>query len=190
MSFKTIAGLTLIASACLAGPRGQPAQEGIANFGKVNEFLFRGAQPDPAGIESLKRLGVKLIVNLRMTNEAWQGEAANARANGIAYTNVPMSGLGRPTAEQIKTVLSIIESSPGPVFVHCQHGCDRTGTIIACYRVRHDNWSSDEALREAARYGMSRLERGMKEFVAAFAKTAGNGAGADPAPGGQSARAN
>jgi protein tyrosine/serine phosphatase len=177
-----------MAGTCLAGPRGQPAQEGIGNFGKVSDSLFRGAQPDAAGIQSLKRLGVKLIINLRRTNDVWPGEAANARANGIDYTNVPMKGLGRPETEQIKSVLSIIESSTGPVFVHCQHGCDRTGAVIACYRIQHDQWSSDKALQEAAAYGLSKLERGMKQAVAAFAKARTNGAVAASAQARESGR--
>jgi len=167
---SSLLGLILIAGPCLAGPRGQPAQLGIVNFGKVSETLYRGAQPDAAGIESLRRLGVKLIINLRGTNDVWNREAAAACANGIAYTNVPMHGLGRPSGEQIRSVLSLIDSSPGPVFVHCQHGCDRTGTVIACYRVTHDKWTCDQATAEAARYGMSRLERGMKQFIADFAR--------------------
>jgi protein tyrosine/serine phosphatase len=188
MSFKSIICLTLVAGTCFAGPRGQPAQEGIGNFGKVGDSLFRGAQPDGAGIQSLKRLGVKLIINLRQTNDVWQGEAANAWANGIDYTNVPLKGLGRPTKEEIQTILSLIESSSGAVFVHCQHGCDRTGTVVACYRMHHDHWTSVEAMKEASQYGISRFERGMKKFVAEFGKASISVAAAVPAPAKESVR--
>src|SRR5690348_18025214 len=75
-----------------AQARGLPVQEGILNFGKISERLYRGAQPDSAGIQNLKRLGVKLIVNLRMPGDCWKNEAAEAAANGILYTNFPMSG--------------------------------------------------------------------------------------------------
>ena len=170
MSLRILLALVLISQSCLAGPRGQPEQQGIGNFGRINDNLYRGAQPDAAGIQSLRRLGVKLILNLRMPKDVWPGEEAAARANGIAYTNLPMSGLGRPADDAIKNILSIIESSGGPVFVHCEHGCDRTGTVIACYRIEHDKWSGGRALQEAALYGMSKLERGMKQYVSAFAK--------------------
>jgi uncharacterized protein (TIGR01244 family) len=144
---------------------------GITNFARVNDRLFRGAQPDGDGMKSLARLGVKTIINLRMTNDVWSAEEAAARAAGITYTNVPMSGISRPTDEQVEKVLSIIQTGPHPVFVHCQHGADRTGSIIACYRVRHDKWPSKQALLEARQHGMSPLEIGMKEYVTEFGKS-------------------
>jgi tyrosine-protein phosphatase SIW14 len=153
-----------------AAPRGVPPSEGIVNFGKVNDKLYRGAQPDADGIRNLARLGIKTIINLRTTNNVWKAEAAEAGACGIIYTNVPLKGLGRPTDAQVTNLLALMETLPAPVFIHCQHGCDRTGTIIACYRIRHDQWSSELALQEARKYGLSRLERGMIDYVRDFGK--------------------
>ena len=156
----------------LTRARGVPASEGIVNFGKVGDALYRGAQPDDSGLESLKRLGVKTIINLRMQDDCWKDESAKALAHGILYTNVPFRGMGRPTDDQIKAVLELIDSSPGPVFIHCQHGCDRTGTIVACYRMKHDQWTVEKAMAEANRYGLSIFERGMKRFIQDFSKLA------------------
>ena|SRR5579859_245860 len=153
-----------------AQARGLPAQHSILNYGKVSERLYRGAQPDAEGIKSLKRLGVKMIVNLRMPGDGWNEEAAEAQANGILYTNFPMSGSARPNEEQVRQILALFDNFPDPIFVHCQHGCDRTGTIVACYRIQHDHWSGDLALREARKYGISRLEFRMKRFVAYFGR--------------------
>ena len=162
--------LPLIATLCTAGERGLPPSEGIGNFGKVNDRLYRGAQPDAAGVKNLARLGIKSIINLRMANDVWKAEVTEARANGITYTNVPLKGVGRPTHSQVATLLALIENLPSPVFVHCEHGCDRTGTIIACYRIRSDRWSNDAALAEARKYGLSKLERGMINYVREFGK--------------------
>lgn len=170
-----LAGLQVLCSQ--AAPRGLPAQEGILNFGKVSERLYRGAQPDATGLKNLQRLGIRMVVDLRLPDKHSQAESAAAQANGLTYTNIPLSGLGRPADEQVRKVLALIANGPGPVFVHCEHGCDRTGTIIACYRLQHDRWSSEAALEEAARYGLSKLERGMKRYILDFAKAAANGKG-------------
>lgn len=169
---KALASLAclLCVAGCATGPRGFPAAEGIINRGRVTDSLYRGGQPNLLGLESLKRTGVKTIVNLRMANDVWVSEEAEARSNGMIYTNVPMRGVGRPTARQVAQVLSIIETSAAPVFVHCEHGCDRTGTIIACYRIKHQQWTSQQALSEARQYGISKWEFGMKDFVVDFAK--------------------
>lgn len=147
-------------------------EEGILNYGKVSDKLYRGAQPDAEGIQNLKRLGVKLIVNLRMSGEAWKDEASLAEAAGIQYTNFPMSGFARPSEDQIRQILALFESAADPVFVHCLHGCDRTGTVVACYRIQHDHWSPSLALREARKYGIAWVEFRMKRFVASFGRQA------------------
>src|SRR5579859_386962 len=66
-----------------ARARGLPVQEGILNFGKVSEHVYRGAQPDSDGIKHLQKLGVKLIVNLRMPPDGWKEEETEAVASGM-----------------------------------------------------------------------------------------------------------
>ena len=135
--------------------RGLPVEEGILNYGKISDRLYRGAQPDAQGIANLKRLGVKLIVNLRMPGEVWKDEASLAEVAGIQYTNFPMSGFARPSENQIRQILTLFESATGPVFVHCLHGCDRTGTVVACHLVERglEGVAAVEKLNELWRIG-------------------------------------
>jgi protein tyrosine/serine phosphatase len=160
--------LAFMAGGCASGPRGVPAAEGIANFGRVSRTLMRGAQPDERGIENLKRLGVATIINLRMSDDVWAGEEAAAHRNGIGYVNVPLRGMSAPTDAEVAQVLALLASSPPPVFVHCQHGADRTGTIVACYRIGHDGWTVEQALAEAHRFGMSEWQFGMKRYISNY----------------------
>src|SRR5512135_1193454 len=102
--------ILLLAMVCAAGQRGVPASEGIRNFGKVNDELYRGAQPDAAGIKNLKRLGVKSIVNLRTSTGDGKEELALAEASGILCTNIPLNGIRRPKAEEVKHVLAAIKA--------------------------------------------------------------------------------
>ena len=150
--------------------RGISATNGIPNFGKVSDSLYRGAQPDHAAMQRLKAMGVKSVINLRMTNDLWNLEQAEATAGSMSYTNIPLDALSAPTDAQVASVLAAISLMPKPVFVHCRYGCDRTGTIIACYRIQQDHWSNARALKEAEDYGISPLEVGMRNFIKHFKK--------------------
>jgi protein tyrosine/serine phosphatase len=160
----------LAVAICVAGERGVPANLGILNFGRVDERVYRGAQPDEQALAKLKDLGIKTIINLRMPNDILKEEPVRALENTMVYTNVPMTGVGKPTDEQIHQVLSLLETLPTPIFIHCEHGCDRTGTVVACYRIKHSNWSAEAALREAKLYGLSPFERGMRSYILSFPK--------------------
>jgi tyrosine-protein phosphatase SIW14 len=143
----------------------------LPNFHQVNAQLYRGAQPKPEGLAQLARLGIKTIINLRADDARAGGEEQAARALGLGYYKVPMLGIGRPKDAAAERALALINDPQlQPVFIHCKRGADRTGTIIACYRIRHDGWTDAAALAEAKRYGMARFERGMKDYVKDFAR--------------------
>lgn len=162
-----ILSLILLAG-CVTGPRGFPPA-GSANFDRVDDRLFRGAQPHTLGLENLQKLGIRTIINLRMTNDCWAAEADQAKALGLTYIAVPMHGWRRPQMQTVERILTLIDESPGPVVLHCQHGCDRTGVIVACYRIRH-GWTAEAALREAKMFGMSPWEVRMKSFIKDFGR--------------------
>ena len=149
-----------------ATPRRVDEEKDLPRFQQVNENLYRGAQPLDGGLKDLAARGIKTIINLRGEDESTSTEEAEARAAGFNYFSVPLPGFGRPSTEQVEGILAIINDSRNwPVFVHCKHGKDRTGTIIACYRISHDHWTAKEALKEAKRYGMSWMQFGMKDFI-------------------------
>ena len=138
----------------------------LSNFHQVNEKLYRGAQPRDGGLLKLRGLGVRTIINLRGEDERSRAEEAEARALGLRYFGVPMAGHARPTDAQVARVLEIIDAPENqPVFVHCKRGADRTGTIIALYRVTHDGWTSEAAKAEANRYGMRWTQAEMKDYI-------------------------
>lgn len=147
---------------------------GVPNFHEVNEHVFRGGQPVDAGWNSLAHLGIKLVVDLRPpTEHPLQAEESAVEAAGMLYVNVPMKGLGAPPTDTVSKVLALmIADSSGPVFVHCRRGADRTGTVIACYRILHDHWENQKALQEARFYGMLEIERGMMRFIRNFKPSA------------------
>ncbi len=147
-----------------------PEAPGVPNFHQVNERVFRGGQPADRAWNSLASLGIKLIVDLRpATEHPTQSEQRAVEAAGMRYVNIPMKRLGAPFEDAVVKALGLILSeSSGPVFVHCRRGADRTGTVIACYRVLHDHWENQKALAEARSYGMYAIERGMMHYILNF----------------------
>jgi protein-tyrosine phosphatase len=57
------------------------------------------------------------------------------------------------------------DSSTGPVFVHCRRGADRTGAVVACYRIEHDHWKNERALAEARSLGMRWFGKAIQSYV-------------------------
>ena len=167
---KIVAALLSVVLLAGCATRGVPSTNGIVNFGKVNDSIYRGGQPDHRAMQQLQAMGVRSVINLRMTNDVWEGEQAVATAYSMAYTNIPLHALSAPTDAQVASVLAAISTMPKPVFIHCRYGCDRTGTILACYRIEQDLWANSSALMEAEVYGISPLEVEMRNYIKQFKK--------------------
>lgn len=142
---------------------------GIKNFLQVDQFVYRGAQPTREGYAYLARIGVKTVIDLREPGERSKAEESAVMAAGMKYVNVPMTGLTPPTDSEISKILGILEDqSAGAAFVHCMRGADRTGAVIAAYRIDHDRWDNGRALREAKDMGMSFFQFQRKNFIRTF----------------------
>jgi tyrosine-protein phosphatase SIW14 len=144
-------------------------REGLPNFHRVNENLYRGGQPTSSGVSKLAEIGVKTIIDLRGGGERAGKEEEKARSLGMKFISHPLSTTGAPAPEDIRELLSVMEDPKNwPVFVHCQRGSDRTGTVIACYRIAHDGWTNERAKREAETYGMTMIQGAKKRFIIGY----------------------
>jgi uncharacterized protein (TIGR01244 family) len=155
--------------------------EGIKNFYQVDQNVYRGAQPTEDGFKYLAQIGVKTVIDLRAADERSESEESMVTAAGMKYVSVPMTGLTAPTEAQISRILGVLEADNGPVFVHCKRGADRTGVVIASYRIDHDGWDNAHALSEAKARGMSFFQFPRMSYISAFrprtldAKTSADG---------------
>jgi len=164
--------VALALSTLLASAQQPAAAKHVRNFGQVNAALFRGGEPSSVGIEELGAMGVKTVIDLRQHGAETETEKKAAEKLGMKYVNFPLAELSAPTKAQVDELLAMLSRSDiGPVFIHCRRGKDRTGTIIACYRIQHDHWTNTRALAEAQSYGMSLFERGMRAYIAHFHPT-------------------
>ena len=143
----------------------------LPNFHQITASLYRGGQPAEGGFKILASLGIKTVLNLRDRDERERLEEAEVRRAGLRYFNVPLDVFDRPSDRDIERVLAIIAAPENQtVFVHCKRGSDRTGVVIACYRITHDRWTNEQAKSEAKRYGIGFWQVKMKDFIGDYYK--------------------
>ena len=116
----------------------------LENFYRVAPELYRGAQPDAAGIRKLKELGVKTIVNLRLAHS----DADEIGGLDIASEHIRIDPFKPDMDELVRFLRVATDPNRTPVFVHCQRGTDRTGLAAAVYRIVVCGWTKTQALDE------------------------------------------
>jgi protein tyrosine/serine phosphatase len=162
-------GLLVLLATSLPIWAGSESVPGIENFHQVDQNVYRGAQPSDEGFRYLASIGVKVVVDLREHDSRSAAEEKSVNAAGMQYVNVPMTGLTPPTADETARILAILENgSAGPAFVHCKRGADRTGAVIAAYRIDHDKWDNVRALAEAKSNHMSPFQIPRQNYIRAF----------------------
>lgn len=122
---------------------------GLPNLHQLNDGLYRGAQPSPEGIKELEKMGVKTIVGLRSEHS---DKEILGSAN-VALVDIPMSPWNMKEEDVVQFLRIVTDKDRQPVFVHCLHGADRTGTMCAAYRVVVDGWTKQQAIDEMTRGG-------------------------------------
>lgn len=142
------------------------AEADLPNFALVAPGIYRGAAPTPAGLRRLKAMGIATIIDLRIEKQGQEQEAAVAKQLGLMRLRLPM-GREAPTSTQVRTFLTTLaDPARRPVFVHCQHGADRTGAMIGIYRVTQQGWAFGRTWSEMRRFGFKTYLHELKQAVA------------------------
>jgi protein tyrosine/serine phosphatase len=158
---------------------GAPAEKlkiaGVPNAGKISDLLFRGAQPSARGLAELKKLGVTTIVDLRGNRGPVSREREQAESLGMHFIDIPVSGWSGPSNAQVAEFLKLLQQNPTQrIFVHCYYGRDRTGVMVAAYRMAQQNWTPDQAAAEMDSFGFHyHLYPAMKSYIRKFPTTFG-----------------
>jgi protein tyrosine phosphatase (PTP) superfamily phosphohydrolase (DUF442 family) len=154
--FVVLAGVLLTVGGRAAEPAGRPRawatpvdRPGLPNLYKVNDRLYRGAQPTAEGIRELEKMGIKTIVGLRSEHS---DKEILAGAN-LTLVEIPLSPWGVKEGDVVRFLRIATDKDRQPVFVHCQRGADRTGAMCAAYRVVVDGWSKQKAIDEMTKGG-------------------------------------
>ncbi|MFN2577383.1 MAG: tyrosine-protein phosphatase [Pyrinomonadaceae bacterium] len=138
----------------------------IRNFGKMDDHLFRGAQPNEADYKDLAALGVKTVIDLQDKPTSY--EKRDVEALGMRYVNIPMSDSSTPKQYSVDAFLKLVHDPlTGVMFIHCAGGRHRTGVMGAVYRFNVNHWTLDQAYAEMKDYDFyTRFGHGgLKTFV-------------------------
>ncbi|MBN2180711.1 MAG: dual specificity protein phosphatase family protein [Sedimentisphaerales bacterium] len=136
---------------------------GLPNFHKVSDELYRGAQPTTEGMKQLKELGIKTVVNLRSLHSD-RDELGDTK---LGYEHIKMTTISPEDKDVIRFLEIVTDSNCTPVFVHCQHGSDRTGIMCAIYRIAVQGWTKDEAIMEMTKgdFGFHKIWMNLVDYV-------------------------
>jgi protein tyrosine/serine phosphatase len=118
--------------------------DGVANLYKVSDSLYRSAQPTADGLKKLKALGVATVIDLREFHNDRQPAAQAALTDDELAVQT-----WHITDQEVIAVMKLLGNAHGgPYLVHCHHGSDRTGLMIAMYRIIYQHWSKQQAITE------------------------------------------
>jgi protein tyrosine/serine phosphatase len=140
----------------------------LPNFAQVSPELYRGARPTNDGLKYLADIGVIAVIDLQEWYDfAWLERFAVRK---MMYYEKLSCNPWHPELEDVRYFLSIIgEAEACPVFVHCRQGCDRTGQMVACYRIAVQGWSADDAIAELYAFGYhANLYPEIETFIRGF----------------------
>ena len=135
---------------------------GLDNVGRVAPGILRGAQPGKDGYTTMKRLGIRTVIDLRTT----ESEKQRVEALGMKAIAVPIKMSRDGLKEKVDRVVTLMaDPANQPVYVHCRHGQDRTGIIVAAYRMKQQCWSLADAEAEMEAFGFNNVWVNFKSFI-------------------------
>jgi protein tyrosine/serine phosphatase len=121
--------------------------------------VYRSGQLTPKMLDStVRKHNISTIVDLQLndlTDEMLQGEVQYAAANGLRHFRFGLAGDGTGDVNRyvdaVDTVIQCARTSD-PVLVHCAAGTQRTGGVVACYRLLEEGADPDVVVAELKKY--------------------------------------
>jgi len=141
--------------------------KGVPNFGQVTPTLYRGGQPSVEGFRKLDQMGINIVVD---TGRSKRDETL-VKKLGMAYISLPWY-CPFPKDEVFAQFIKLMQDNPDKkIFVHCRLGDDRTGMMIASYRMTQEGWTAKDAMREMHEFGYRGIHHLMCPGLARYEKS-------------------
>ncbi len=118
----------------------------ISNFYKVTENIYRGPRPTQKNLKELQSRGIKTILDLEFLHT----DRYKIKRTGTKFKSLHIRMLAWKIEDKaiIEALKILTDANNYPIYVHCKHGSDRTGVVIAMYRMVVQGWSREEAIKE------------------------------------------
>jgi protein tyrosine/serine phosphatase len=126
--------------------------------------LYRGAQPTAEGFAELKKMGIKTIVSLRSFNS----DRDLLEGTGLRYIRISAKAWHPEEEDVVKFLKIVLNPANQPVFVHCQHGADRTGMMVGIYRMTQQKWAAEKVVQEMDNFGRHPIFTDIVEYLNTF----------------------
>ncbi len=109
--------------------------------------------------------GVRAVVTMT------ENQLPDRWTSNVDYLHVPTQDLAAPSIDGIDAAVDFVHrhvSKDQPAMVHCAAGLGRAGTILACYLVRHKNYSAREAISEIRQKRPGSIQSDAQELAVSF----------------------
>ncbi|MBZ5680843.1 MAG: dual specificity protein phosphatase family protein [Acidobacteriia bacterium] len=142
-------------------------EKGLPNFGEVTTALYRGGQPAPEGFEKLAQMGIDIVVDAGRSKK----DQKQIEQLGMRYVPLPWY-CPHPKDDVFARFLELVRENPNrKIFVHCRLGDDRTGMMIAAYRMGIEGWTAEQAMKEMQFFGYTAVHHVMCPGLAGYEKS-------------------
>lgn len=127
---------------------------------QFDNYLYRGKRPE--SISSLKDDGFEDIINLQsgvfefFHNDRYEFEYGYQSLGIISRKNFWLSDIFPPSVWTLKTIATILHQNNRDgikTYIHCLHGKDRTGLIVAAYNILYRNYKIEDAIEKMYQNG-------------------------------------